>query len=202
MERTKITVPLCITMLLGWSACTEDKTVATAKDEARDALDEHAHKVVEANREAAATRDANRTDRVQALGEANAELAQDYADAHEGTRPHATAAEGGTPDGTVVQQDGDRFKAYQSETKEEFAARASATIAAIETELVAVRTKKPDADALVDVEEQLAEARKDLDEVVHGTPKVVDDGKLGVMVAINSAQRKLDRIKDDTAAAK
>ncbi|MCX4239237.1 hypothetical protein [Paraliomyxa miuraensis] len=90
-----------------------------------------------------------------------------------------------------------RFEGIEQESKEEFVKRAREAITALETELAAAKVANKSAESIKDIESSIDEANKDLDEIEHGTTKVIDDGKVGVTLAINAARRKLDRLNDD-----
>lgn len=89
-----------------------------------------------------------------------------------------------------------RFGVIELESKEDFIKRAETTLDTLDKELAAAKATGADSEATSDIQGKIAEARKDLDELENGTTKVIDDGKLGVTTAINSARRKLDRLNE------
>ena len=188
MNANNILAHAGIATLLSLSACADnsaaraDKSAAQADRDAARALERDAVQALDGHSENPneARRESHVGDKPEKVGEANEERAQDQdtADAD------------------------DRFALRPSETDAEFAARAKQTIAALDRDLAQVKTDKVPADDLRDVEEKLAEARKDLDEMNDGDARLIGDGKLGVTMAINSARRKLDRIQEDLADGK
>ncbi len=176
--------------LVGLAGCpSEDSSRGQSKDEVQAALQEHAEDV-----EAAKQQD-DPSDEIDEMHAANRELAEAVSDAP------AQAADADANGETSVGPD-NRFKLLDKESKDEFVVRAEGKIAALQRELAGIKGANVDPKDVTDVEETLDEARKDLDEVEHGSEQVVDDGKLGVTVAINSARRKIDRIQNDLADAK
>jgi len=120
-------------------------------------------------------------DRTEAMNEANVELAEEYADAREEMAMHS---------GQVAHPGArDRFEAFRDETDPAFAARARERIAMIDSDLGRMSTTAAQRKGVAD---SLREAREDLEEFRRD--EVFDDGKVGVTTAINSAERKLDRL--------
>lgn len=214
MNRKTLTLSV-VALALSLGACNKDP--AEERQEARKemgkALEEHAEKVNEAEEE-------NEADKGKEITQANQELAEKQKEAYDDVEA-AEKREADDMDDADDDQEGavvverpkgdkpesekdvlaDRFEAYKDETKAEFQTRAQGRIAALEKELKSVEGTV-DADAhkvLDDAKTSLAEAKKDLNEVVSGTEEVFDDGKAGVAVAINKARRKVERVKDDLA---
>ena len=127
-----------------------------------------------------------RAEHREAIEDANEELSEAYAEANEDMKEHEDDIVDGSKHADL---DRDRFEALKDESDSEFVARANARISAIEEDLNDVDAS---ADDRKDVDEQLAEARGDLKEFKGD--KFADDGKLGVTVALNSAERKLERL--------
>lgn len=213
MNRRSMTLYALALGLCSVGAC--DKSPSEERAEARremgEALDDHRKEVKEAEEE-------HSGERAKEITEANEKLAEKqkeaYEDVKEAERDEAEEARDDADDdneGSVVAEGNakpekdvdavkDRFEAYKGETKSQFETRAHARIAALEGEIKTIEGKTSDAkdgDTLSDARNSLAEAKKDLDEVVHGTDKVFDDGKAGVAVAINKARRKVERVRDD-----
>jgi hypothetical protein len=156
----------------------------TPDEKVHEARVEHREEVREASRE-------NDPDqRAKEVAEANAELAQEHAEAYENVERDADDDRAGDD---RAGDDRDRFQALEDETDSAFVQRANGRIAAIQKELDSLDSAKRADDDAHDVEEQLAEARKDLAEFKGD--RLPDDGKLGVTVAINAAERELDRLE-------
>lgn len=99
----------------------------------------------------------------------------------------------------------ERFEAYENESSETFASRADAAIQRLETDLQQVRQKATSDDAneaVQDAQEAINEAKKDLADVRGKTGVVIDDGRMGVAMNINQAQRKLTDVYDQMSEAK
>jgi cytochrome c556 len=208
MNRKSLTLSV-VALALSLGACNKDP--AEERQEARremgEALDDHAEKVNEAQEE-------NEADKGKEITQANKELADKQKEAYDDVEAAekreaedmdeeegARVVERPAGDKPESEKDvlADRFEAYKDETKAEFQTRAQGRIAALEKELKSVEgTVDADAHKVLDeAKTSLAEAKKDLNEVVSGTEEVFDDGKAGVAVAINKARRKLERVKDD-----
>lgn len=95
----------------------------------------------------------------------------------------------------------ERFAAYEKESVATFAARADTAITALQADLEAARSKvegEPKGEVKMDLERAenaLKEARKDLVEVRTNSGATIDDGRLGVAVNINEAQRRLATVQ-------
>lgn len=91
----------------------------------------------------------------------------------------------------------ERFDIIENEGEPAFATRANAALARLDADLATATGKAGKASdeklnkALADAKNSLAEAKKDLAELRGKTGKVFDDGRIGVGVAINDAQRAL-----------
>jgi chromosome segregation ATPase len=101
-----------------------------------------------------------------------------------------------------------RFDAIKNETNLAFAQRAESRLALIaaDIEVLEEQAKLASSDRREEMDKELAKAReaydealKDLDEVRDRTGTFVDDGRLGVAMAINRAQRKLENVREDLA---
>jgi colicin import membrane protein len=99
-----------------------------------------------------------------------------------------------------------RFEAIKNETNVAFAQRADARLAllAAEIEVLTEQAKLGASDKreamdkeLTKAREAFAEAQKDLEEVRERTGTFIDDGRLGVAMAINRAERKLENVRED-----
>lgn len=213
MNRRSMTLYALALGLCSIGACTKSPSEerAEARREMGEALDDHRKEVKEAEEE-------HTGERAKEITEANEKLAEKQKEAYEDVKEaEEEAAEDDVEDdneGSVVAEGNakpekdvnavkDRFEAYKGETKSQFETRAQARIAALEGEIKTIAghhtVDSKDQDQLSDARNSLAEAKKDLDEVVHGTDKVFDDGKAGVAVAINKARRKVERVKDDVS---
>lgn len=103
----------------------------------------------------------------------------------------------------------ERFEILKNESETAFASRADATIARLQTDLD-VATQRSQAagatkdmqDATKEAKEALDEARKDLTELRAKSGKLFDDGRVGVGLAINKAQRELTDAYEAMAEAK
>lgn len=103
----------------------------------------------------------------------------------------------------------ERFEILKNESETAFASRADAAIARLQTDLD-VATQRSQAagatkdmqDATKEAKEALDEARKDLTELRGKTGKLFDDGRIGVGLAINKAQRELTDAYEAMADAK
>jgi hypothetical protein len=103
----------------------------------------------------------------------------------------------------VVQGEHDHFAGLTNESVTAFCARAERRLVALEHELAALRARTGASqparlhDDLAVAGEQLTEAREDLEEVrASGGPAGLDDGRVGVSVAINRAQLRLITVRD------
>ena len=99
----------------------------------------------------------------------------------------------------------ERFEAYEDESAQTFASRADAAIQRLETDLQQVRQKATSDDAkeqLEDAQEAINEAKKDLADVRGQTGTIIDDGRMGVAMNINQAQRQLTEAYDEMSEAK
>lgn len=179
------------------AACNTSKTPEEARKDAKEALSEHREAVIEAREEPP-------VEEAKEIAAANEELAEDYADAYENVEPdheknHEPKTAANEPEGDDQGADLDeRFDAIrQSETDAEFAARARKTIAALERDLAATERRVDDPAAVERVEKSIANAKEDLEEIEGPNAEVLDDGKLGIAVSINTARRRLDRLDDD-----
>lgn len=99
----------------------------------------------------------------------------------------------------------ERFDAYEDETAAAFAARADAAISRLQKDLQQLRQKAGARmtddiqDNVGDAQESLREAQTDLQEVRTGTGTIIDDGRLGVAMNINDAQRELSDAYEEIA---
>jgi hypothetical protein len=95
----------------------------------------------------------------------------------------------------------ERFEAIRDETKVAFTQRADEAISRIETDIQALESRaagnKDAAEGIGDAKEAILEAREDLNEIRTGSDEVFDDGKMGVAVAINKAQREVEDIREE-----
>lgn len=102
----------------------------------------------------------------------------------------------------------ERFDIIKNETEMAFAARADTAIARLQTDLDAAKKRTQAStttdlgDNLADATEALDEAKEDLAELRGKTGKIFDDGRIGVGVAINRAQRQLSNAYEEMAALK
>lgn len=175
------------------AACNTSKSPEEAQEDAKAALSEHRAAVIEAREEPP-------VEEAKEIAAANEELAEDYADAYENVEPakHEHDASDDDPDGAHGSSADQRFEAIRrSESDAEFAARARKTIAALERDLAATEPRVDDPAAVERVEESIANAKKDLEEIEGPNAEVLDDGKLGIAVSINTARRRLERLDDD-----
>lgn len=177
------------------AACNTSKSPEEAQEDAKEALSEHRVAVIEAREEPP-------VEEAKEIAAANEELAEDYADAYENVEPkehepeHEAADD--EPDAADELSVDQRFEAIRrSESDAEFAARARKTIAALERDLAATEPRVDDPDAVKRVEQSIANAKKDLEEIEGPNAEVLDDGKLGIAVSINTARRRLERLDDD-----
>jgi len=91
----------------------------------------------------------------------------------------------------------ERFEAYKDETKDQFVRRASSSLANVEDDLRKLTREvdaRDEAEQVAHAMESVMEAHRDIAEVQAGG-KTFDDGKLGVTVAINQAQRNVSDLR-------
>ena len=169
---TRMLMPAVITcaLFVGCGGDSPTEEIREARAEHREAID-----------------DARRIDdpgeRAEAIDDADEELAEAYADARQ-TIEH-DAGQDARPELR------ERFEAFRDEPDPAFASRARERIAMIQSDLDRLSTTAVQREG---VDDSLSEAREDLQEFDEG--EVFDDGKLGVTTAINSAERKLERLAD------
>lgn len=134
-------------------------------------------------------------------------------DVDRGAKDAAGHPEGGKTKGAVAKRDGagnveveevvtyERFESIDDETKEAFASRANTALSKLEKDIASLERKavtNEDAyEDLADAKQALKEARTDLSEVQAGDASFFDDGKLGVTLAINKAQRELKNVREE-----
>ncbi len=175
MALNRTTIALLSTGLL-LAACDDkspEKKVAEAREDYREDV-----------------KDAKKIDdpqeRAEELAEAKQELNEERAEAYEDKDLDDA------DDMQAAGSDRGRFAALKDETDAAFVARAKTRIEAIDKEFEALDAASRDKDEVKDVQEKISKARKDLSEF----DGELGDGKLGVTVAINSAERQLDDLSD------
>ena len=116
----------------------------------------------------------------------------------EGTQKMGEAA------GGMISGRYERFEAYDDETAEAFASRADAAIQRLETDMKQARQKAGTEtnEDLDDAQQAIEDAKKDIADVRGKSGTVVDDGRLGVAMNINQAQRQLSAAFDEMSQAK
>jgi hypothetical protein len=178
MNHRRITIVLMSAGLM-IGACEKHET---PREELAEARGEHRGEI----REASQLEDQD--EKAKKVAKANKELAQEHADAYEDVDENNK--------GAARNADRGRFGALKDETDRAFVVRAKERIDTIQRELTALAPAEQDRDEIKDVKDKLAEARKDLDEF-QDDDLLVDDGKIGVTVAINAAERQLDDLRTD-----
>jgi hypothetical protein len=180
----------------------EDEAVRAQREMAEEVRQERARtqeKLGEAREEMAEEMTDEYVDQQKKVGEerrdaqeARAELAEEEAD--------QAVARGEEP-GKMP-----RFEALKNETNLAFAQRADARLLLLSAEIevlaeqckLAAQAKRSEVEKeLGKAREAYAEASKDLAEVRNRTGTFIDDGRLGVAMAINRAERKLQNVRED-----
>ena len=138
------------------------------------------------------------------VGEAQKEIADEVDEANKETAHADNAASKAMQEGRY-----ERFEILKNESEAAFASRADAAIARLQTDLDSATQRSKGASATKDLTEAvdesskaLAEARTDLVELRGKTGKLFDDGRVGVGVAINKAQRELTEAWEELAELK
>lgn len=156
----------------------------------------------EANKEIAQAQEKAREAEVDARDEPAGEAAREVAEANK-DMAEKTAQEMKEVANAENDDAGEyeRFEALKDETKTAFSQRAEAALTKVETDLKAIESqalaKDDTKDDVNDAKEALAEARKDLQEVTGTNDKAFDDGKVGVAMAINKAQREVADLREE-----
>ncbi len=138
------------------------------------------------------------------VGDAQKEVAEEVEEANKEIAHADNAASKAMAEGRY-----ERFEILKNESESAFATRADAAIARLQTDLDAATQRAKGAaatkdltDAVDESSKALAEARTDLVELRGKTGKMFDDGRVGVGVAINKAQRELTEAWEELAELK
>ncbi len=196
MNQPISSVTFILSAVIGLASCDsksdKEKNAAAVAEAERNASEN----IAEARRE-------GRENVAQAKQTAAADAAEDARDARAAEQADERDVVHAKGDSESREETEQRFEAYNSETREAFAARGEERIKRIEGDLVALEKRKLTSEAkgdAKDVREALREARKNLAELRAGNDKLFDEGQMGIAMAINKAQRKLDNLRKHTVA--
>lgn len=193
-----ITKLLTVSALCGLTmACNANSTRQEAREDVADARTEARQDAAEALRD-----NVEPADQAKSVAQINEELAQQHKDAYEGVEEqkhgaHVNAGAHGGND-SVLAGKYERFEALEDESDDAFIRRANAAIQRVESDLTAVGTTPTEQEEYNDAREAIASAKKSLTEARQKPDDAVFDGKVRVAVAINSAQREVSEVLDET----
>lgn len=179
-------------------ACTGNSTRQEAQEDVVEARTEARQDAAEALRD-----HVEPADQAKSVAQINEDLAQEHKEAYEGVQDPKHAANDAhagvhAGDGSVLAGKYERFEALEDESDEAFIRRADAAIQRVESDLTAGGTTPSEKEDYLDAKEAIASAKKSLTEARQKPDDAVFDGKVRVAVAINSAQREVSEVLEET----